>query len=485
MTQESLKNKTIKGTFWSAADAFLGQGVSFVVGIILARLLTPAEYGLIGMCLIVNAILDGFVDSGFSTSIIRKKDANNDDYNTMFIVNFVMSIFLYIGVFFSSSFIAEFFQKPELVDLIKVTGLIIIINALSLTQNTILVKRINFKAKTKASVISAIISGVVGIILAYSGYGVWSLVVQMVTKSLCNTISLWIINRWLPNFSFSFQSFKYMWGFGWKLLVSGLLDRVWAEAYQIVVGKFYSPATLGQYTRSRHYASLLSSNLNRVVMQVSYPVLSSIQDDEQRMVGAYRRIIKMTMFVTVVSLLFMAGISEPMIRVLIGDQWLQAASFLPFICLSMSLFPLHAINLNMLKVLGRSDLLLFYEILKKIIAVVPICLGIFVDIYAMLIGTIVSGIISFFINSWYTGKRLGYTSWMQIRDVAPNYAMGIGVFISVYFLKFLPMSQYVILPIQLVVGLACFFMIAESVKLSQYLELKEIVLKGIRKIWKK
>lgn len=285
---ESLKNKTIKGTFGSAADTFLGQGVSFVVGIVLARLLTPEEYGLIGMCLIVNAILDGFVDSGFSTSIIRKKDANNDDYNTMFIVNFVISIFLYIGVFFTSSFIAEFFKKPELTDLVKVTGVIIIINALSLTQNTILVKRINFKAKTKASVISALISGVVGITLAYSGYGVWALVVQMITRALCNTISLWIINRWLPNLSFNIQSFKYMWGFGWKLLVSGLLDRVWTEAYQIVVGKFYSPDTLGQYTRSKHYASLLSTNLNKVVMQVSYPVLSSIQDDEERMVNSYR-----------------------------------------------------------------------------------------------------------------------------------------------------------------------------------------------------
>lgn len=482
---ESLKNKTIKGTFWSAADTFLGQGVSFVVGIILARLLTPEEYGLIGMCLIVNAILEGFVDSGFSTSIIRKKDANNDDYNTMFIVNFVISIFLYIGVFFTSSFIADFFKKPELTDLVKVTGVIIIINALSLTQNTILVKHINFKAKTKASVISALISGVVGITLAYSGYGVWSLVTQMVTRSLCNTISLWIINRWLPNLSFSTSSFKYMWGFGWKLLVSGLLDRVWTEAYQIVVGKFYSPAMLGQYTRSKHYASLLSTNLNKVVMQVSYPVLSSIQDEEERMVGAYRRIIKMTMFVTAISLLFMAGISEPMIRVLIGDKWLQAASFLPLICFSMSLYPLHAINLNMLKVLGRSDLFLIYEILKKIVAVGPICLGIFVDIYAMLVGSIVAGIISFFINSWYTGKRLKYTSWKQIRDVAPNYAIGVLVFLSVYFLKFLPLSPFVILPVQIVIGMVAFFFIAESTKLAQYIEIKEIVSKGIRKIWKK
>jgi O-antigen/teichoic acid export membrane protein len=269
------------------------------------------------------------------------------------------------------------------------------------------------------------------------------------------------------------------------MLVSGLLDRLWQEAYQLVVGKFYSPATLGQYTRSKHYAALFSSNLNKVVMQVSYPVLSSIQEDKERMVSAYRKIIKTTMFVTAICMLFLAGISEPMIRVLIGDKWLQAASFLPLICISMSLYPLHAINLNMLKVLGRSDLFLIYEILKKIIAIAPICLGIFVGIYAMLIGSIVAGIMSFFINSWYTGKKLGYTSWKQIKDIVPNYAIGTIVALSIYFLKYLPFSPFAILPIQIIIGIFVFVFVAEMTKLQQYNDLKEIVCKGFSKIWKK
>lgn len=485
MAKESLKNKTIKGTAWSAADTFLSQGVSFVIGIILARLLSPEEYGLIGLCLIVNAVLEGFVDSGFSTAVIRKVDANDNDYNTMFIVNMFISILLYFGVFFTSPLIADFFGRSELIDLIKITGLVIIFNALSLTQNTILVKRVNFKAKTKASIVSALLSGVIGIVLAYSGFGVWALAAQIVCRSIINTLSLWVINRWFPNFSFSKASFKYLWGFGWKMLVSGLLDRLWQEAYQLVVGKFYSPATLGQYTRSKHYAALFSSNLNKVVMQVSYPVLSSIQEDKERMVSAYRKIIKTTMFVTAICMLFLAGISEPMIRVLIGDKWLQAASFLPLICISMSLYPLHAINLNMLKVMGRSDLFLIYEILKKIIAIAPICLGIFVGIYAMLIGSIVAGIMSFFINSWYTGKKLGYTSWKQIKDIAPNYAIGTIVALSIYFLKYLPISPFAILPIQIIIGIFVFVFVAEMTKLQQYNDLKEIVCKGFSKIWKK
>ena len=220
-------------------------------------------------------------------------------------------------------------------------------------------------------------------------------------------------------------------------------------------------------------------------MQVSYPVLASIQQDKERMISAYRKIIKTTMFITAVCMLFMAGISEPMIRVLIGDKWLQAASFLPLICISMSLYPLHAINLNMLKVMGRSDLFLIYEILKKIIAIAPICLGIFVGIYAMLIGSIVAGIMSFFINSWYTGKKLGYTSWKQIKDIAPNYAIGTIVALSIYFLKYLPISPFAILPIQIIIGIFVFVFVAEMTKLQQYNDLKEIVCKGFSKIWKK
>ena len=472
MPQASLKDKTLIGTAWSAADAFLGQGVTFLVGIVLARLLSPDEYGLIGICVIFNTVLCGIVDSGFSTALIRKKEVSDEEYNTMFITNMAISVVLYALLFFASPFVAHFFDRIELTSLLRVTSLVLIFNALSITQVTILTKRIDFKTKTKASLISAIASGIIGIAMAFGGFGVWALVGQMVSKSLIYTVCLWIFNKWIPRLEFSRGSFSYMWGFGWKMLVSGLLNNVWNQLYQVVVGKFYSPATLGHYTRANEYASIFSSNLTSIVQRVSYPVLSEIQDERTRMVEAYRKIIKTTMFATFVCMFGLGAISEPMIYCIIGPQWEQAATFLPLICISMSLYPLHAINLNMLQVLGRSDIFLYLEIIKKVIAIGPICIGIFVGIYWMLIASIVTGIICYFLNSYYTGKKLGYSSWMQIRDVAPSFGIACAVALSVYFLKYLPVSNWLILPLQLAVGMLVFVAACKVSKNAEYSEVK-------------
>lgn len=482
MSEESLKNKTIKGTVWSAADAFLGQGVTFIVGLVLARLLSPDEYGLIGICLIFNTVLNGIVDSGFSNALIRKKNVTNEDYNTMFFTNLVISIALYVLLFISSPLISVFFARHELTSLIRVTGLVLIFNALSITQITILTKKIDFKTKTKSSIISALLSGIIGISMAYMEFGVWALVWQMISKQLFYTLCLWMFNRWCPTLTLSRGSFRYMWGFGWKLLLSGLLNNIWNQLYQVVVGKFYTPATLGQYTRSKEYANIFSSNITLIVQRVSYPVLSEIQDDQMRMIAAYRKVIKVTMFVTCVFLISVGAVAEPLIFCMIGPQWHEAATFLPLICISMSLYPLHAINLNMLQVQGRSDIFLYLELIKKVLAIGPICLGVFVGIYWMLIGSIVTGVIGFFLNSWYTGKKLKYSSWKQLQDVAPSYVVAIVIALSVYFLKFLPCSNFVILPIQILVGIVIGVALCEYVKLSEYVEIKSMIIKGIKRI---
>ncbi len=475
MPEASLKDKTVKGVGWSAADSFLSQGVSFVVGIVLARLLSPSEYGLIGLTTIFIVVLESVVDSGFSTSLIRKKSVSDDDYNTMFITNLVMSILMYLLLFFCAPLIARFFERPELIALVRAMGCLIIIQALSIVQNTVLTKRIDFKTKTKASLIAALCSGAIGIGMAFAGFGVWALVGQRLSREFIYTLCLWLFNHWWPKFKYSLDSLRYMWGFGWKMLVSGLLDKIWGQLYQVVVGKFYNPATLGQYTRAKDYASMLSVNFQTIIGRVTYPVLAEVQDDKTRLVSAYRRIIKTTMFVTAISIISLGAVAEPFIYCLIGPQWHQAATFLPFICISMSLYPLHAINLNMLKVQGRSDIFLYLEIIKKVIAVGPICLGIFVDVYWMLVGSIIAGIISFLLNSYYTGKRLGYSSWMQIKDVAPSYGIAFLIALSVYFLKFLPLSNWVILPIQVIIGVGVFFLICETTKLPEYIEVKNIV----------
>lgn len=479
---ESLKDKTVKGSFWSAADAFLGQGVTFLIGIVLARMLTPEEYGLIGIVLIFTIILSGVVDSGFANALIRKKDTTDEDYNTMFITNMAMSVAMFILLFISAPLIAFFFARDELIDLCRVMGLILIIQALSITQTTMLIKQIDFKTKTKASLISAIVSGVVGIGMAYTGFGVWALVGQQISRNLLYTIVLWGLVHWRPKLSFSRDSFYYMWEFGWKLMLSGLLNNIWNQLYQVVVGKFYTPATLGQYSRSKEYASIFSSNLTAIVQRVSYPALAEVQDDTERMVTAYRKIIKVSMFITAVCMFSIGATAEPLVFCLIGPQWEEAASYLPLICLSMVLYPLHSLNLNMLQIQGRSDIFLELEIIKKIIAIVPILLGALVSIYWMLWGVVVTGFIAFFLNSYYTGKKLNYSSWMQLKDISPSLAVSFVVAFSIFFFKYLPISFWIILPLQLFMGCMSLLVICEYNQLEEYLELKTISKKALIRI---
>jgi O-antigen/teichoic acid export membrane protein len=400
----------------------------------------------------------------------------------MFITNMVFSIVLFLLLFLSAPLIAKFFDRPELVNLTRVVGLILIFQALSLVQNTILTKRIDFKTKTIASLVSAITSGIVGIVMAFTGFGVWALVGQLLSKQLIYTVCLWVLNHWWPSIRFSLESFKYMWGFGWKLLVSGLLNNIWGQMFKVVVGRCYSPATLGQYSRAAEYAHIFSSNLTSIVQRVTYPVLSEVQNDKPRMVSAYRRVIKTTMFITAVLLISLGAVSEPFIYCLIGPKWHQAATFLPLICIIRSLYPLHAINLNMLQVQGKSGVFLILEIVKKVIAIGPFCLGIFVNIYWMLIGSIFTGIINFFLNSYYTGKDLGYSSWMQLKDVAPSYGLAFLIAVCVYFFKYLPISYWIILPIQICVGVAVFFLVCEKTQMEEYVEVKDMAKQYLSKL---
>ena len=454
MQQESLKNKTIKGVGWSAADALLGQGVTFIVGLVLARLLSPDEYGLIGICLIFTTVLNGIVDSGFSNALIRKKDVTDEDYNTMFTTNMAISIVLYVLLFISAPFVSDFFHRVELTALVRVTGLILV---------------------------SAIISGMIGIAMAFRGYGVWALVAQQLFKQLLFTLCLWVLNKWWPKFTFYKNSFKYMWGFGWKLLASGILNNVWNQLYQVVIGRCYTSSTLGHYTRANEYASIFSSNLTLIVQRVSYPVLAEIQDDKERMVLGYRKVIKVTMFVTAVCMISLGAVSEPLIYTLIGTKWHEAATYLPLICISMSLYPLHAINLNILQVLGRSDIFLYLEILKKIVGIVPIVIGIFCGIYYMLLASILTGVISLYLNTWYTGKTLNYSFWKQLRDITPSYFTALVIALAVYFLKYLSLPYYVVLMLQIIVGIVACITISEIFKFDEYKELKTIVIKVVNR----
>lgn len=482
MAEQTLKDKTVVGIGWSAADAFLGQGVTFLVGLVLARLLLPEEYGLIGIVTVFTTILLGFVDCGFSNSLIRKPEVSDDDYFTLFIVNMIMSVLMFLLLYISAPAIASFFARPQLVALLRVMGSILIFQALSIVQMTMLSRRIDFKTKTKASVISASLSGVIGIGMALKGYGVWSLVVQLLSRQLIYSICLWSLNKWWPKIRFNVESFCYMWDFGWKLMLSGLLERIWGQLNQMIIGKYYTPTSLGQFTRAREYSSIFSSNFSAIVQRVSFPVLSQLQGDKDRMVSVYRRVIKTTIFVSAVITISMGAVSEPLIYCMIGPQWHEAATYLPLICLTMSLYPIHAINLNMLQVQNRTDIYLYLEIIKKILGLAPLMVGLFISIYWMLIAEVIFSIVSFFLNTCYSGRSLGYSSWMQFKDMAPSYLIAFVVAFSVYFFKYLSLSYWIILPIQVIVGFLVFWVVNEIVKLEEYFEVKNIAVEYIRKL---
>lgn len=484
MAEQNLKEKTVKGTVWSAIDNAAQFGTSFIVGVVLARLLTPDDYGLIGILAIFTAISNTLINGGFTSALIRTKEISDDDYNTAFVSNFALSIFLYTILFFTAPLIASFFGRDELVLLTRISSLSIIIGSFSLVQRTLLTKRIDFKSQTKVTFIASLVSGVVGISFALCGFGVWSLVCQGLISSVLAAVLLWIANKWTPTFHFSKESFHRLFGFGWKMMLSSLLDTIWRELYQVVVGKFYNPASLGQYTRATNFSTLFSRNLSDVVQRVSYPVLSEVQDDKIRMVSAYRRIIKITMFVTAIGMFYLGAIAEPFIFCLIGPQWHDAATFLPIICISGSMYPIQSINLNMLQVLGRSDLFLGLEIIKKIISLAPIFIGVYYGILPMLYAGIPLTIICYFLNSYYSGKLLNYTSFMQLKDIAPSYIVALFIALPVYFLKFLPLSFFIVLPLQIILGVLMFFITNWLFKLEEYSELKTIAKSYFEKVVK-
>lgn len=481
MVEQSLKDKTVRGVAWSGIDNVAQFGVSFIVSIVLARLLTPDDYGLIGIITIFTAVCTALINGGFTSALIRKKNVTDDDYNTSFIVNLGMSLMLYVIIYICSPLIADFFNREELVALTRVSALGMIVGALALVQQTRLTKLIDFKTQTKITIIASVTSGIIGIALALLGYGVWALVAQQLASQIIRTILLWLANSWIPKLYFSKKSFSDLFGFGWKVMAVGLIDTVWKELYQVVVGKFYSPATLGQYTRAKGFSQLFSSNLTNVIQRVTYPVLSNIQDDKERMVAAYRRIIKVTMFITAISMFFLGAISDPLLYCLIGPKWKEAATYLPLICFVGSLYPLHAINLNMLKVQGRSDLFLGLEIVKKTIGILPLYVCFAYGVMPMLYVSIFTSVICYFLNSYFPGKLLGYSSWMQLKDIAPSYGIAIVISIIVYFLRYLPLTYWIILPLQLLVGACVFFLLCIKKDISEYREIKGLLMPYLSK----
>lgn len=482
--QGSLKGKTIHGVIWSLIDNVSSSGVIFFVGIILARLLTPEEYGVMAMVSIFIAISNSIIDSGFSSALIRKVKVKPIEYNTVFYFNLLISLLLYICLFFISPFIALFFREPILCEVMRVIGLILIINALSIIPYTIFVREINFKTQTIISLIASVGSGVIGVWMAFSGQGVWSLVGQQLGRQCLNTLFLWFFCHWKPTVSFSMTAFKEMFGFGSKLLLSGFLDTIYKDIYYIVIGRCFSSSILGQYTRAKQFSMVFSTNLTTVVQRVSFPVLSSIQDDSIRLREAYRKVIKSTMLVSFACMLGLAAIAKPLLILLISDKWLPAVYFLQIVCFSNMLYPLHAINLNILKVKGRSDVFLKLEVIKKVLAIFPILVGVYLGIEMMLWGSVIISVISYFLNAYYSASLINYSVYEQLKDIFPSFIVSLGVGFLMWSISLLSISYYLMLIIQLSTGFILAYLIYNWLRLDEFLEIKSIANNYVKKFYK-
>ena len=471
---ESLKNKTIKGLSWNFIDTAANQILRFVIGLILARLLMPKDYGLIGIALIFLSVFEQIIDGGFTNALIQKKAPTDKDYGTAFFCNLGISIVLYIILFLCSPFIADFFNEEQLVAIIRVISSIIIIDAFMLVQKAKFTKLMDFKTLAKMSVVSSILSGCIGVALAVCGFGVWSLVAQQTTRHLINASVLWYLSNGFV-FAFSRNSFTTLFSFGSKLMFADLLDSIYKQLYQIVIGKVYTSVTLGLYTRAYQFGSLFSVTISQMVQRVSFPALSSLQNDDKRLLAAYRMLVKSTMFVSFPCMFCLAAVSRSMMITLVGEKWLNAVPYLQILCFSMVFTPLVVINMNIFKVKGRSDLYLILEIAKKAIGVIPIAIGIFTNIYWMLFGCVIENILVFLINSFYSGRLIQYNIREQIADIFPSFALALFAGVTLFAMSLIRISPYWLFLIQLLVGFFLIIAVSEIVKLEAYSNIKTVV----------
>lgn len=472
---ESLKQKTKSGLLWSSIERFSNQGVQFLFSIMLARLLAPSDYGIVAMVVIFFAIAQTFVNSGFSSAIVRKKNRTEADLSTCFYFNILVGFGFYILLFLCSPFIADFYDQPILSPIVKISGLTVLINSLCIVQQAQFTIRIDFKTQAKVTLTSTVISGILGILLAYLGYGVWALVWQGVIGSFIRMLLLWLFSKWRPRESFSKDSFHYLFGYGSKLLASGLLDTTYNNIYPIVIGKFYSPAQLGNFSRAQGWASLPSSNITDILQRVTFPVLTEMQDDDERLATNYRKLLRLSAFVVFPLMMLLAAVASPLVRVVITSKWDACVPYLQIICFAMMWYPIHAINLNLLQVKGRSDLFLRLEIIKKVVGVSVMCVTIPLGVTAMCFGMVFTSINALFINTYYTGKLINVGYLTQMKDLLPIIFISLLVGACAYASTWLFSTEWIKLFMAVVIGGIMYLILSNFFAKDEYIEVMNVI----------
>lgn len=413
------KKKIKSGFIWSALDSLGTQAVSLVISLTLANILGPNIFGLVAMLTIFMAIANVFVNSGFNSALIRKTDRNENDFSTTFYFSLAVSIGCYFLLFVGAPYIAQFYQQPELTLLTRVIALTIIINTFAAIPRVKLTVNLDFKTQAKCSLIALAVSGTFSLALAYFDYGVWALVAQQLTLSFVSVLMLNLLIPWWPKHKFSNKSFKELFGFGSKLLLSGLLDTIYNNVYDLIIGKQFSAIQLGLFNQANRLSSLPAITLTGIIQKVTYPMLSAMQNDTKKLDAAYLLTLQFAAFIIFPVMFGLCIIAKPLIDILLGPQWQGSAEFVSIITMALVLYPIHAINLNMLQVKGRSDLFLKLEVIKKAIVTVILIITVPMGIKAMCIGMVISSYLALFINTYYTGKLSSLTAYKQLSALLP------------------------------------------------------------------
>ncbi len=475
------KQKVVSNLIWRFMERFGSQLVSFVVQIVLARMLAPSVFGTVAKVTIITSILLVFVDSGMANSLIQKKDPDDLDFSSVFFFNLAFCLVLYAGLFAAAPAIARFYKDAQLTAIIRVLGLTVVVAGVKNVQQAYVSKTLQFKRFFFATLGGTLLSAVVGIAMVYAGFGVWAIVAQQLTNVTVNTGILWLTVGWKPKLMFSFARLKGLLSYGWKLLVSGLLDTVYNKLREILIAVFYTDADLAFYNRGMTYPNLLVENINASIDSVLLPVLSAEQEHKEQVRNMTRRAIRISTYVMMPLMMGLAVCAEPLIRLLLTEKWLPCVPYLRIFCFSYAFYPLHTANLNAIKAMGRSDLFLKLEIIKKVIGVAVLAVTLPYGVYAMALSLLFTSVLSQLINSWPNAKLLGYSYAKQLKDMLPAILLSIVMGLVVYPITFFGWSDWLTLPVQVVVGAAVYIAGSVVFKLDSFNYLLSILKKFVRR----
>jgi len=454
---DSVTKKTARGVIWSVIDRFAGQGIQFIMSLIIARLVLPSDYGLIAMLTVFLAIAQTFVDSGFGSALVQKNDRTETDFSTVFFFNAGVAVFCYLLLFFTAPLIAGFYKQPELMIITRIAGLTLIINSFGAVQLARLTITLDFKKIAIATLSGVTISGILGIWMAYKGFGVWALVCQTLSNNIIYMVLLWIISKWHPRLEFSLASFKTLFSFGSKLLLSSLLHTVYVNLYSLVIGKFFSPKELGYYNRSSVLAMFPSSNLSTVIYRVVYPVQCQLQEDSQAMIKHFYQYLRLSCYLIFPIMIGFCVLAEPLVLVVLKAKWLPAVPYLQILCIAYMWDSIMKLNGAVINAKGRSDLFFKAEIIKKIVAFLILAATIPFGIKVMCYGLILYAFTDIRIITYYTSKLIGLKLMSQIKQLLPILLLSIGMGMAVFLSTLLVSNAYLQILLGLFVGIVVYF----------------------------